>query len=53
MDHEKAMRERIAARRIAHEIHDVTYLRHLTGATDSEIRSVIARLGNNRSEVER
>lgn len=38
---------------VAREIHEITYWKHCTGASESEIRAAIARAGNNREKIER
>jgi Protein of unknown function (DUF3606). len=38
---------------VAREIHEITYWKHCTGASESQIRAVIARAGNNREKIER
>ena len=37
----------------AREIHELAYLRQLTGASEAQIRTAIARVGSNRAKVER
>ena len=53
MNKEEVLRERLKARRIAREIHEVTYLKHVTGASEPEIRRAIEKFGGNRSKAER
>jgi hypothetical protein len=37
----------------AREIHELTYLKHRTGASEADIWDAIERVGNNRAKVER
>ena len=53
MNKEEAMRDLLIARKVAHEIHEVTYLKHVTGATEDHVRMAMSKVGNNRSKVER
>ena len=43
----------IRDRHIAREIHELTYWKHSLGVSESVIRSAIAKVGNNRTKVER
>lgn len=45
--------ERLMMKRIAREIHEITYFRHVTGASEVEIRKAIEKFGNDRSKIER
>jgi hypothetical protein len=38
---------------VAREIHEITYWKHCTGASESQVRAAIARAGNNREKIER
>ena len=38
---------------LAREIHEITYWKHCTGASESQVREAIARVGCNRDKVER
>ena len=40
-------------KRIAREIHEITYFRHVTGASEAEIRTAIEKFGSDRSKIER
>ena len=53
MNNEELLRDRLMARKVAREIHEVSYLKHVTGATEDDVRTVITKVGNNRSKVER
>jgi len=37
----------------AREIHELTYLKHRTGASEADIWQAIERVGSNRTKVER
>ena len=37
---------------LAREIHEITYWKHCTGASESQVRAAIARVGTNRDKVE-
>jgi len=38
---------------VAREIHEITYWKHYTGASESQVRAAIAKAGNNREKIER
>lgn len=40
-------------RYVAREIHELTYWKHWLGASEGAIRSAIAKVGNDRSKIER
>ena len=37
----------------ARYVHEMTYLKHLTGASEAEIQYAMARVGNDRARIER
>jgi hypothetical protein len=45
--------ERLRMRRIAREIHEITYFRHVTGASEADIRKAIEKFGDDRAKIER
>lgn len=40
-------------RQVAREIHELTYWKHWLGVSDGDVRSAIAKVGDNRARVER
>ena len=53
MPPDKSNRARGGNNAVARGIHEITYWKHCTGASESQIRAVIARVGNNREKIER
>lgn len=44
---------RLMMKRTAREIHEITYLRHVTGASEAEIRRAMEKFGGDRARIER
>jgi Protein of unknown function (DUF3606) len=51
---EKGARNAVVSRNPeAREIHEITYFKHATGASEAAIRQAIKEVGNDRAKVER